>query len=220
MKAFGKRRIVWSCGILLVLLASHSTTGSDKPVLSVSFLGFYNSESEEFDPKPIGYARMVRYADVHAVVTEAFTDRFDVLSFGAYREDVVKADEESPEDLEGYVREASATGVSLLNEFLLRGSEANSSFPTHLRIPMLPNANPEDHYVLVVGLETQTRPGSLTSGLVAMVFGGDSTLSVAMRVYDFGNYNSEIMAADCVSMIQQALDGPESRAEPPSARAN
>ncbi|MCA9409087.1 MAG: hypothetical protein KC733_10385 [Candidatus Omnitrophica bacterium] len=178
----------------------------ENPVLIYSFLGFYNSESNEFNPEPIDYTAMVNYDEVYDVVSRSDkNDSYVVFELGRYENSIDLAFKDSTSQQKEQLRILPLTGVYLLNEFLLNEETNPMPIAKELRVPITwRKENVNDRILLVVGLETQTKGEFLRSGLAGMLFNGNGEfIDAAFEVYDFTHYKSQEMVKDILSFLDK-----------------
>ncbi len=199
---------------LTVVLFSSCSVGTQQApqverdrILTVSLLGFYNSESAEFDPAPIDYSILVDLEEVHRQIAKSVSYRFKTQPFLLYEKMWGYAFRKRPDQGRKGMRYLIVTALYLLNQFLLHQDIPPEAITSTLELPVFfAQPNESDRHVMIVGLETGIQPGILTSGLGMMVFNGHGHfLGIVFHIYDFTSYNTAKMAHDCISMLEKLL---------------
>ncbi len=193
-------------GLGIVVLASTQAAGfeTETPRAAISIIGFYNSETPEFNPGRIGYGAMVNFAEAHAALSKVLEEGgYQVIGYGEFEEGFEGLNEE-----EGKLLGPTVRGLlSRTNDFL-RGEE-NSPGCDDLRLPDFsknegyPGWDETSRLYLFIGLETLSPSGrGLRSGLTAGLFDGNGACRrVSTVLYDFTNYDTADFISDGKQLI-------------------
>lgn len=193
-------------GLCIIVLTSTQAAGfeAETPRAAISFVGFFNSETPEFNPETIGYGAMVNFVETHEALSKALEESgYQVAGYGEFEEGLEGLDEEEIKLLGPMIRGL----LSRTNDFL-RGEE-NSSGCGDLRLPDFSKVetysgwDETSRVYLFIGLETLAPGGrGLRSGLTVGLFDGNGACrGVSTVPYNFATYNTAQFISDGKQLI-------------------
>lgn len=209
--------LLWACQTVESVSApdsipdtAHSVAAGDSQVrpsetvqehrkIIVSFPGFFNSKTLIFKPQSINYSALLKRSDVYLKLQSELDSDYDVAAHNHLETFFEPADPDFSQSVKQLMKET----LEQTRHYLFTGQKkcvnCDLSLPVQLKI-----ATERDRIVLFTGLETAMPEGGLRSGLTAVAFTGDGQfLGLEIKAYNFQNYNSSLMVADCLELLSR-----------------
>jgi hypothetical protein len=179
------------------------------PRIAISFIGFFNSETPEFNPARIGYGAMVNYGEAYTLLRERLKRRgYRVDDLGAVEQSFDSIDDEQAANL----RDTLRITLEATNELLREGDRSCSGcaamrFLDITSSPRYASWSETHRVVLFVGLETLSPVNlGLRSGLAGAAFSPRGDFSaLAIQPYRFTDYRAAEFVNDCEFLLSRLL---------------
>ncbi len=199
--------------LILIFLSPHALASEEtaKHNLTIAFPGFFNSESREFNPVPIGY--MVDYEEAHKTLKkELAKQNYTVNGYEVFSNVLNK---ELKDEEVTIMKDFLHKALSETNEYLkanwndLEVDTLDKKTCSKLKIPDLTkfesysNWLNTDRIYIIIGLEAQAPVGhGLRSGLIALSFNPMGICKEAAAIpYDFSKFDTKEMIKDSRALI-------------------